>query len=55
MCPFIEDVTGGFAIVSHNDILCASFDADLGRSEDAKEIIRIFEKVMDQILYDKKQ
>jgi hypothetical protein len=43
LCPFMKDVTGGFAIVSHNDIMCASFDADLGRSEDAKEIIRIFE------------
>jgi len=51
LCPFMKDVTGGFAIISHADTLCASFAADRGRCEDAHEIIRIFEKVMTQVIY----
>lgn len=41
--PNLTDITGGFAIVSHQDILWASFNADRYRCDDAKEIIMIFE------------
>lgn len=45
--PQLADITGGFAIVSHRDVLWASFSADRYRCDDAKEIIRIFEETMD--------
>ncbi len=37
--PNLGDIPGGFAIVSHQDILWASFTADVNRCKDAKEII----------------
>ena len=48
--PNLCDIPGGFAIVSHQDVLWASFNSDVNRCDDAKEIIEIFEKVMDSIL-----
>ncbi len=48
--PNLCDIPGGFAIVSHQDILWVSFNSDVNRCDDSKEIIQIFEKVMDSIL-----
>lgn len=48
--PNLGDIAGGFAIVSHQDIIWVSFTSDTNRCRDAKEIIQIFEETMDQIL-----
>ena len=48
--PNMCDIPGGFAIVSHQDVMWVSFNADTNRCSDAKEIIQIFEKTMDSIL-----
>lgn len=48
--PNLCDIPGGFAIVSHQDIMWVSFNSDVNRCDDAKEVISIFEEVMDKIL-----
>ena len=48
--PNLAEITGGFAVVSHRDIVWASFTADVQRCDDAKMIIKIFEQTMDSIL-----
>ena len=45
--PNLLDIAGGFACVSHQDIMWVSFTADVNRCGDAKEIIKIFEETMD--------
>lgn len=37
--PNLAEITGGFAVVSHRDIVWASFTADVQRCDDAKMII----------------
>ena len=34
--PLVDDITGGFAIISHRDILLASFISDVGRCDDGQ-------------------
>ena len=41
--PNLFDIPGGFAIVSHQDKLWVSFNSDVNRCDDAREIIQIFE------------
>ena len=48
--PNLCDIPGGFAIVSHQDVMWVSFNSDVNRCDDAKEVIRIFEQTMDTIL-----
>ena len=48
--PNLGDVPGGFAIISHLDVLWVSFSADRSRCDDAKQIITIFENTMDSIM-----
>ena len=48
--PNLGDVPGGFAIISHLDVLWVSFSADRSRCDDSKQIITIFENTMDSII-----
>lgn len=48
--PNLCDIPGGFAMVSHKDILWVSFNSDVHRCDDAKEVIEIFNQTMDKIL-----
>lgn len=48
--PNLADIPGGFAIVSHVDRIWISFNSDVQRCPDAKEIIKLFEKTMDEII-----
>lgn len=48
--PNLADIPGGFAMVSHCDIIWISFNSDCHRCDDSKEIIRIFEETLDKIL-----
>ncbi len=50
LCPFMKNVTGGFAIVSHRETLSVSFSADVAKCSDTKEIVRIFEENMEKII-----
>ena len=50
--PNLADIPGGFAIVSHRDVIWISFNADRYRCDEAKDIIKIFEDTMDSMLKD---
>jgi WS/DGAT C-terminal domain len=50
LTPFMKDVTGGMAVVSHQDKLWVSFSADIGRCKDTAQIIQIYEKTMEEVL-----
>lgn len=48
--PNQDNVAGGFAFVTHNNILCIGFSADTGRCSDAKQIIQYYEEELDLVL-----
>lgn len=48
--PNQADVAGGFAFVTHNNILSIGFSSDTGRCKDAKQIIKYFEDELDTCL-----
>lgn len=48
--PNLNDIPGAFAIVSHVDRIWISYVADVQRCPDAKQIITLFEKNLDDII-----
>ena len=48
--PGSGDMGGGFVFISHQDILSITFSADINRCESSKEVMKIFEKNLDDIL-----
>ena len=50
--PSMGIVAGGFVIISHCDVVTISFNSDISRCKDPKEIISILENVLDGILKD---
>ena len=50
LVPGSGDVGGGFLLITHNDIMQITFSADVNRCENTKEVIKIFEKNLDDII-----
>ena len=50
LIPSMQDVAGGFVICTHRDTLWLSFTVDKARCKDAKMVVELFEKTLDQVM-----
>ncbi len=51
LLPSMAETSGGFCLVSHEDIAKISFISDTSRCEDSRRMIELFEETMDSILH----